>query len=133
MRLSRELKTGIIVIGGILLFILGFSFLKSTPLFDDSKVFYAVYNHVGGLQPGTQVSINGLTVGAVNNIEFKDESGDLLVTFLLTAVLNSRKTVLQNFMIRALSEEKGYRLIRYLTEPLSHDQEILLKLIRSPV
>ncbi len=81
MKLSRELKTGIIVIGGILLFILGFSFLKSTPLFDDSKVFYAVYNHVGGLQPGTQVSINGLTVGAVNNIEFKDESGDLLVTF----------------------------------------------------
>ncbi len=81
MRLSRELKTGIIVIGGILLFILGFSFLKSTPLFDDSKTFYAVYKHVGGLQPGTQVSINGLTVGAVNDIRFKDGSGDLLVTF----------------------------------------------------
>ena len=81
MKLSREVKTGIIVIGGILLFILGFSYLKSTPLFDDSKTLYAVYDNVGGLQAGTQVSINGLSVGTVNNIRFKDETGNLLVTF----------------------------------------------------
>ncbi|MBC2840305.1 MlaD family protein [Robiginitalea sp. SC105] len=81
MKLSREIKTGIIVIGGILLFILGFSYLKSTPLFDDSKTFYAVYDHVGGLQTGTSVSINGYTVGTVNDIRFKDSSGKLLVTF----------------------------------------------------
>lgn len=81
MKLSREIKTGIIVIGGILLFILGFSYLKSTPLFDNSKTLYAVYKHVGGLQSGTQVTINGYTVGAVNDIRFKDATGDLLVTF----------------------------------------------------
>ncbi|SDL40594.1 MlaD family protein [Kriegella aquimaris] len=81
MKLSREIKTGIIVIGGILLFILGFSYLKSTPLFDNSKTLYAVYDHVGGLQPGTQVSINGFNVGSVNDIKFKDASGKLIVTF----------------------------------------------------
>lgn len=81
MKISREVKTGIIVIGGILLFILGFSYLKSTPLFDSSKTFYAVYNHVGGLQAGTAVTINGFSVGKVNDIRFKDSSGDLLVTF----------------------------------------------------
>ena len=81
MKFSRELKTGIIVIGGILLFILGFSFLKATPLFDTSKVFYAVYSHVGGLQSGTTVSINGFAVGTVKDIRFKDSSGDLVVTF----------------------------------------------------
>jgi len=81
LKLSREIKTGIIVIGGILLFILGFSYLKSTPLFDDSKTFYAVYKNVGGLQPGTQVSINGFSVGKVNDIRFKDSSGYLVVTF----------------------------------------------------
>ncbi|WP_339709628.1 MlaD family protein [uncultured Kriegella sp.] len=81
MKLSREIKTGIIVIGGILLFILGFSYLKSTPLFDNSKTLYAVYDHVGGLQPGTQVSINGFNVGTVNDIKFKDASGKLIVTF----------------------------------------------------
>ena len=81
MKLTREIKTGIIVIGGILLFILGFSYLKSTPLFDNSKVFYAVYSHVGGLQPGNQISINGLSVGKVNDITFLDNSGKLVVTF----------------------------------------------------
>ncbi|NNG09307.1 MAG: MCE family protein [Arenibacter sp.] len=81
MKISREIKTGIIVLGGILLFILGFSYLKSTPLFDDSKTFYAVYSHVGGLQSGTQVSINGFSVGKVNDIRFSDASGNLLVTF----------------------------------------------------
>lgn len=81
MKISREIKTGIIVLGGILLFVLGFSYLKSSPIFDNSKTFYAIYKHVGGLQPGTQVSINGFAVGKVNDIRFKDESGLLLVTF----------------------------------------------------
>ena len=81
MKLSREVKTGIIVIGGILLFVMGFSFLKATPIFNNSKTFYAVYSHVGGLQPGTQVSINGFNVGNVNKISFKNGSGNLLVTF----------------------------------------------------
>ncbi len=67
--------------GGIFLFILGFSYLKSAPLFDDSKILYAVYDHVGGLQPGTQVSINGFAVGKVQSIQFKDTAGNLLVTF----------------------------------------------------
>ncbi|SNR67249.1 phospholipid/cholesterol/gamma-HCH transport system substrate-binding protein [Maribacter sedimenticola] len=81
MKLSRELKTGIIVIGGILLFIMGFSYLKSSPIFDNSKTFYAVYANVGGLQPGTSVSINGFNVGKVNDIKFLDAQGNLLVTF----------------------------------------------------
>ncbi|WP_291866368.1 MlaD family protein [Maribacter sp.] len=81
MKLSKEIKTGIIVIGGILLFIMGFSYLKSTPLFDNSNKLYAIYPHVGGLQPGTPVSINGFNVGTVNDIRFKDGIGNLMVTF----------------------------------------------------
>lgn len=81
MKLSRELKTGIIVVGGILLFIMGFSYLKATPLFDNSKTLYAVYKNVGGLQTGTSVSINGYTVGKVSNVKFLDQRGNLLVTF----------------------------------------------------
>lgn len=98
MKISREIKTGIIVIGGILLFILGFSYLKSTPLFDSSKTFYAVYDHVGGLQSGTPVTINGFTVGKVNDIRFKDASGSLLVTF----------TVANNFSFSKNSKAELY-------------------------
>lgn len=81
MKLSREIKTGIIVIAGILLLVMGYSFLKSSPLFDNSKILHAVYDKVGGLQVGTPISINGLTVGKVQEIKFKDNTGKLVVTF----------------------------------------------------
>ncbi|MEQ5791419.1 MCE family protein [Muricauda sp. NFXS6] len=80
MKLSREIKTGIIVVAGIVAFIFGLSYLKSSPLFENNKTFYAVYDNVGGLQPGTQVSINGFNVGNITDIRFKDDSGKLLVT-----------------------------------------------------
>ena len=81
MKLTREIKAGIIVLTGIFAFIIGYNYLKSSSLFEDTKTFYAIYDHVGGLQPGTQVTINGLAVGNVNSIRFKDSSGKLLVTF----------------------------------------------------
>ncbi len=84
MKLTREIKTGIIVLTGILALIFGLSYLKSSSLFENNKTLYAVYDHVGGLQPGTQVSINGLTVGNVISIRFKDTSGKLLVTLSIS-------------------------------------------------
>lgn len=83
MKLSREIKTGIIVIGGILLFVLGFSYLKSSPLFEDGKTLYAVYKDVGGLQVGTAITINGYVVGNVTDVKFKDQSGNLIVTLFI--------------------------------------------------
>lgn len=80
MKLSREIKTAIIGIGGILLFILGFTYLKSSPIFDNSLTLYAIYDNVGGLQSGTNVSINGYKVGVVKDIHFLDGSGQLIVT-----------------------------------------------------
>lgn len=81
MKISREFKTAIVVLGGILLFILGFSFLKSNPIFKSYRTYYAVYDHVGGLATGTSVSINGFPVGKIMDIRFLDEKGKLLVTF----------------------------------------------------
>ena len=111
MRFSRELKTGIIVIGGILLFIMGFSYLKSTPLFDNSKVFYAVYDHVGGLQAGTQVTINGFSVGKVNDIKFKDSSGSLMVTFTVSNDFNFSKNSVAELYDTGIIGGKGIQII----------------------
>lgn len=68
---------------GILAVVMGFSYLKSSSLFDHSRTFYAVYDHVGGLQTGTQVSLNGLVIGNVTDVRFKDKSAKLLVTFVV--------------------------------------------------
>ena len=81
MNLSKEVKTALLVIAGIALFISGYSFLKSNPIWQSSRTFYAVYQQVAGLVPGTSVTINGLTVGKIQRIKLLKNTGNLLVSF----------------------------------------------------
>lgn len=81
MKYTKEVKTALLALVAILLFIFGYSFLKGKNWFDSSRTFYAVYNDVEGLTPSSPVTINGFKVGNVSNIGFLDSSGKLLVTF----------------------------------------------------
>ncbi len=87
LRLTKEIKAGLIVVLGITALILGFSYLKSNSLLGKSTTLYAVYDHVGGLQSGTTVSLNGFSVGTIDDITFLDETGKLMVSFTLTTDL----------------------------------------------
>lgn len=87
LRFTKEIKAGLIVILGIAALVQGFSYLKSNSLLGKSTTLYAVYDHVGGLQPGTAVSLNGYSIGTIDDITFLDESGKLLVSFTLTTNL----------------------------------------------
>lgn len=81
MRLSREVKTGILAIGAILLFIFGYSYLKGTNLLEKNRTFYVKYQNVEGLSKSAPVTINGLNVGKVQKIDFANASGGLIVEF----------------------------------------------------
>ena len=78
-KISRELRTGIIAVLAIAIFIWGFSFLKGINLFESSRVFYAQYENVQGLEPSAPVTINGLKVGTILNIDFHPKNQDVLV------------------------------------------------------
>ena len=110
MKLSREIKTGLIVVLGIICVIFGYSFLKSTSFFSDDLKLYAIYDDVGGLQPGTAVSINGKNVGAVNAVKFKDASGSLLVTFSVNRELAFTKNSVVELYDTGLIGGKGLRI-----------------------
>ena len=84
MKISKEVKTGILVLLGIILFIFGFNYLKGQNLLDSSRVFYTTYNNVEGLVPSTPVTINGLSVGRVVRVGFiGDGSGKLQIKLLV--------------------------------------------------
>ena len=70
MKLTKEIKTAILVISSILLFIWGYSFLKGRNLFDSSKKLYVVYDSVEGLEPSSIVKLKGVNVGRVNSYHF---------------------------------------------------------------
>jgi phospholipid/cholesterol/gamma-HCH transport system substrate-binding protein len=79
LKITREIKTAILVIASILLFIWGYSFLKGSDLLSNYKTFYVQYDNVEGLVNSAPVTINGLNVGKVNKIEFLNSTGKIQV------------------------------------------------------
>jgi phospholipid/cholesterol/gamma-HCH transport system substrate-binding protein len=79
LKISREIKTAVLVIASILLFIWGYSFLKGKSVFANYKTYYVTYDNVEGLAKSAPVTLNGLAIGKVSNISIHPESGKLLV------------------------------------------------------
>ena len=79
MKFTREIKTAILVILAISLFIWGYNFLKGKEHFTDYKTYYVEYDNVEGLAKSASVTINGLVIGKINNISIIGETGKLLV------------------------------------------------------
>ncbi|WP_339662099.1 MlaD family protein [Croceibacter atlanticus] len=81
MKITREVKTAVLVLSAIALLIFGYYFLKGNNLLDGSRTFYAVYDDVEGLARSSKVTINGLQVGKVTDIQIIDSRGNLAITF----------------------------------------------------
>ena len=79
----KEVKTAVLAIGTILLFIFGYSFLKGNNLLDKHRTFFVTYDNVEGLAAASPVTINGLLVGKVTDIDFLNNKGKLLVSFTI--------------------------------------------------
>lgn len=81
--MTREIKTAILVISAILLFIWGYSYLKGRDLFTTYKTVYVEYDNVDGLVKSAAVTLNGLVIGSINNISINQKTGKILVELLL--------------------------------------------------
>ncbi|ARV06328.1 ABC transporter substrate-binding protein [Polaribacter sp. SA4-10] len=83
--MSKELKTGIVAVLIIAIFVWGYNFLKGKNLLDpNSRQFKVEYSNIGGLSKASLVTINGLKVGKVDKIKFNkenDKKGHLVVSF----------------------------------------------------
>lgn len=78
MKLTREIKTAILVIASLLLFIWGYSFLKGSNILNNHKKLFVEYDNVEGLVTSAPVTISGKIIGKVNSITL-NENGKLLV------------------------------------------------------
>ncbi len=81
MKLSNEIKTAILVLSGILMFIVGFSYLKSNNIFSSDRTFFAIYDDIEGVSVGTPVTVSGFNVGSIQDISFYKNTMDILVKF----------------------------------------------------
>lgn len=92
MKLTKEIKTGILAISSILLFVWGYSFLKGTNLFSSYKKLYVIYENVEGLANSAPVTLNGLVIGKVSHIAIDNASGNLKLELQISSEFPISKT-----------------------------------------
>ena len=80
MKVSREVKTAVLVIVSLFLIIFLFNYLKGQNLLDSSRKVYVIYDNVEGLATSSPVTVNGHAIGRVQEIDFtEDGSGKIKV------------------------------------------------------
>ncbi len=116
MKVTKEIKTAILVIASILLFIWGYSFLKGRDLFSNYKTLYVQYDNVEGLAASAPVTINGLIIGKVSSIKIQENSGKLVVELQIKSDFPISKTSEVNIYEPGLIGGKQIQIIPNLQD-----------------
>ena len=112
MKLTKEVKVGIVTTIAIGCFIYGFNFLKGKDFFSTQRKFYAVYQDIDGLVDANPMLINGFRVGMVGDIELmNDGSGKVLVTLVLDDEVNVPKNSIARVVSSDLLGSKAIQLV----------------------
>lgn len=80
MKISREIKTAILVIFGVILFIYLFNYLKGEDLFNNKVSYYTEFDY-NALTMSSPVTIKGNSVGKIERIEYDFKTGKTVVYF----------------------------------------------------
>ena len=76
MKISNEVKVGLLAIAAIIVLIIGFNFLKGANVFSKPNSLHARFANIGTLEKSNEVKINGLAVGTVYEISQADQEVD---------------------------------------------------------
>jgi phospholipid/cholesterol/gamma-HCH transport system substrate-binding protein len=90
LKLSREVKTAILVILGIFFLIIGINYLKGINVFEPKNEFYTEFDY-NALTPSSPVTIKGNTVGKINSIKYDFDTGKTRVAFTIDKGLKFSK------------------------------------------
>jgi phospholipid/cholesterol/gamma-HCH transport system substrate-binding protein len=78
LKITKEIKTAILVISSITLFIWGYGFLKGENFLNSHLTLFVEYENVEGLANGSAVTVSGKNIGKVKDITL-NKNGKLLV------------------------------------------------------
>lgn len=116
MKISRELKVGLLSVVTIGMLYFGFNFLKGSDFFSPNKSYYVIYDNIDGLTSSNPVMLNGMSVGQVRKIRIEQQKDNrLLVT------LDIRKDLIIRQGTKAVLADGGLlggKLIRLEVNPV---------------
>ncbi|MCF8226806.1 MAG: MlaD family protein [Bacteroidales bacterium] len=74
MKISTEVKLGVIGIITAAVIIWGINYLKGQYILSGNRTLIAMYNNAGGLEPSAGVMLDGFNIGVVDEIKFDTET-----------------------------------------------------------
>ena len=112
MKLTKEIKVGIVTVIAIGFFIFGFNFLKGKNFFSTQRKFYSVYTDIDGLVEANPLLINGFKVGIVSKIELApDTTNHVIVTILLDDDVHIPRNTIAKVISSDILGSKAVQLI----------------------
>lgn len=102
MKISKEVKVGVVMIVSLAVLFWGLNFLKGNDIFKSRRTFYGKYSSVDGLVTSSKVMVNGLKVGKVTNIFLGKNQSEVIVVF---DVDNNELVIPKNTIARLVSED----------------------------
>lgn len=80
MKITKEVKTAILIISGIALFIFGFNYLKGRNIFEPTNLYYTEFDY-NSLSKSSPVTVMGNSVGKIEAISYNFDTGKTRVAF----------------------------------------------------
>jgi phospholipid/cholesterol/gamma-HCH transport system substrate-binding protein len=87
LKISKELKTGLISIVAIGLLVTGVNFLKGKSFFGGDTLYHAYFANAGNIAPASVVTLNGVKIGTVMTVEINPSTNpnkSAIITFNVT-------------------------------------------------
>lgn len=126
MKITKEVKVGIVALIAIGFFIYGFNFLKGKNLFSHQRRFYAVYNDIDGLVEANPLMVNGYKIGIIGDIELaKDTTNRVVVTLLLEDELKVPENSIAKVVSSDILGSKAIQLIMGNSREYAEDGDTL--------
>ncbi|MBK6348236.1 MAG: MCE family protein [Bacteroidales bacterium] len=112
LKLSRELRIGLLTVITLTAFVWGFNFLKGKDIFNRQRTFFAVYDNVAGLMTANAVTINGLAVGQVSSMRFHpDKPGKVIVELSMSNSIRIPKNSIARIFSSDLLGTRGIQIV----------------------
>jgi phospholipid/cholesterol/gamma-HCH transport system substrate-binding protein len=119
LKVSKEFKTGLVVILSTLLLIYGVNYLKGNSFFGGDDIYYAYFPTSGSLLPSNSVTLNGVEVGKVLSVQLvnpnqvTDANKRVLVTFSiqtpdLKLAVGSKIEIVPSFLSTGIQIEQNF-------------------------
>lgn len=77
--MNNQTKVGLFSLITVVIFVLGFYFLKGINLFTTKNKYYAVFEKIDGLYKSNPVVVNGFRIGSVSGMSIDQKTGKITV------------------------------------------------------